>query len=90
MTAPPELRYRPEDPTGFIDALWQAVPAAVLAGVIHLAGDRRQIRVQPADQRVPALILFPGQVVQLVDLSDPSTWQVIDGPVGSIIIGQAG
>lgn len=89
MTPPQELRYLAEDPVGFVDAIWQAVPAAALTGVIHLAGDRRQIQVMPADQRIPALILCPGQVMHLGDPADPGTWQVAGGPAGPVPIRQA-
>ena len=87
MTLPRDVRYVPEDPAGFIDALWQAVSATALTGVMHLAGDRRQIHVQAADQRIPPFILCPGQVMRLVDPGDPGTWQIVDGPVGPIRIG---
>lgn len=89
MNQPPELRYLPEDPAGFIDAIWQAVPAETLTGVIHFAGNRRQIHVRPADHRKPTLTLCPGQVMRLGDPADPGTWQIIDGPVGRISTGRA-
>jgi hypothetical protein len=86
-TPPHDVRYLAEDPARFIDEIWQAVPATALTGVLHLAGDRRQIHVQPADQRIPPLILCPGQVMRLIDPADPASWQIVDGPVGAVPTG---
>lgn len=87
ITPQHDVRYFAEDPAGFIDAIWQAVPATALTGVLHLAGDRRQIHVEPADQRIPPFILCPGQVMRLIDPADPATWEIIDGPLAPILTG---
>lgn len=77
-----ELEFTPGAAGELIDLLWQhlsAAPGGVLVGAVHLVGDHGQIVVHLADPQVQQLVVFPGQVLRMVDPADPLTWQVLDG-----------
>ena len=83
MSAVLELHFAPGAAGRFIEQLWQHLPVhpdGVFVGAMHVIGDRHQIVLNLRCPQPQQVVVLPGQVLLVVDPSDPASWSVVDRP----------